>query len=79
MELTSDNEIALEAVKCFLDDGTLDTEELNVLIGLALRDKEIDYKEKDVLESIFLLMRDCSVWGQTPCCFHQDISNIQHH
>lgn len=47
-------EIALESIKVFLNDGTLDVSELNFLLGLALRDQQIDADEKRVLKSIFV-------------------------
>ena len=46
-------EIALESIKVFLNDGTLDVAELDVLMGLALRDQQIDADEKRVLLNIF--------------------------
>ena len=46
-------EIAYESVKCFTDDGTLDLTELNFLLGLALRDENIDEDEKRVLAKVF--------------------------
>lgn len=46
-------EIALESIKVFLNDGTLDVAELNFLLGLAMRDQQIDADEKRVLLSIF--------------------------
>lgn len=46
-------EIALASIKVFLDDGTVDLGELNFLLGLALRDQQIDADEARVLKSIF--------------------------
>jgi hypothetical protein len=46
-------EIAYESVKCFTDDGKLDLTELNFLLGLALRDDNIDDDEKRVLAKVF--------------------------
>jgi hypothetical protein len=46
-------EIAFESVKCFTDDGNLDLTELNFLLGLALRDDNIDDDEKRVLAKVF--------------------------
>ena len=46
-------EIAYESVKCFTDDGRLDLTELNFLLGLALRDENIDDDEKRVLAKVF--------------------------
>lgn len=46
-------EIAIGSIKCFTDDGTLDMNELNCLLGIALRDGEVDDDEKRVLSNIF--------------------------
>lgn len=46
-------EMALASIKVFLDDGTLDLNELNFLLGLALRDQVIDEHERAVLRNIF--------------------------
>ncbi len=51
--MKSHHEIALGSIRCFADDGTLDLEEVNFLLGLALRDNEIDADEKRVLADIF--------------------------
>ena len=51
--MRSHHEIALASIKCFTDDGTLDIEEVNFLLGLALRDSVIDEGEKRVLADIF--------------------------
>jgi hypothetical protein len=48
----SHQEIALSSITCFKD-GTLDLEELNFLMGLALRDDNVDDDEKRVLSNIF--------------------------
>ena len=53
MTIPSDMEIAISSIKVFADDGTMDMEELNFLMGLALRDNVIDEDEKRVLGSIF--------------------------
>lgn len=41
------------AKNIFADDGTLDTAELNFMLGLALRDGKIDEDEKTVLRHVF--------------------------
>ncbi len=46
-------ELAYSAIKVFADDGTVDLGELNFLLGVALRDGEIDDDEKRVLGNIF--------------------------
>jgi hypothetical protein len=48
----SHHEIALSSINCFKD-GVLDLEELNFLMGLALRDDHVDDDEKRVLSNIF--------------------------
>ncbi len=46
-------ELAYSSIKIFADDGTVDLGELNFLLGLALKDGEIDEDEKRVLGNIF--------------------------
>ena len=46
-------ELAYSSIKIFANDGTVDLTELNFLLGLALRDGEIDDDEKRVLKRIF--------------------------
>ncbi len=46
-------ELAYSSIPVFADDGTLDMEELNFLIGIALKDGQIDEDEKRVLQNIF--------------------------
>ncbi len=53
MTMPGGMEIAISSIKVFADDGTMDLEELNFLMGLALRDGVIDEDEKRVLRSIF--------------------------
>ena len=45
-------EIACTAIKCFNDDGTLDIDELDYLMELALRDGVIDDDERRVVNNI---------------------------
>ncbi len=52
-ESSSYLELAYSSIKIFADDGTIDMGELNFLLGLALRDGEIDDDEKRVLGNIF--------------------------
>jgi hypothetical protein len=54
-------DIALQSIKCFTDDGTLDLGELNFLLGLALRDNVVDEDEKRVLGNIFSRLRESEV------------------
>ncbi len=46
-------ELAYSSIPVFADDGTLDLEELNFLLGIALQDGKIDDDEKRVLGNIF--------------------------
>ncbi len=46
-------EIAYSSIPVFADDGTVDMGELNFLLGLALKDHQIDADEKRALASIF--------------------------
>ena len=52
-KVTSYIEIAYSSIKVFADDGKLDEGELNFLLGMALKDGEIDDDEKRVLSNIF--------------------------
>lgn len=52
-DLDSHLKIALASIQCFTDDGTLDLEEVNYLLGIAMADNVIDDDEKGVLASIF--------------------------
>lgn len=45
--------IGYASIKVFGDDGTLDIQELNFLLGLALKDNKIDENEKQALKRIF--------------------------
>ncbi len=46
-------ELAYSSIRVFADDGTLDMGELNFLLGIALKDGQIDADEKRVLRNIF--------------------------
>lgn len=59
--MKSHTEIALSSIKCFTDDGTLDLNELNFLLGLALRDDVVDEEEKRVLNNIFSKVKESDV------------------
>lgn len=52
-KISSHLEIAYSSIRVFADDGTMDLGELNFLLGLALRDGNIDEDEKRVLNNIF--------------------------
>lgn len=52
-EIPSHIELAYSSIRVFADDGTIDMEELNFLLGIALRDGKIDDDERRVLGNIF--------------------------
>ncbi len=54
-------ELAYSSIPVFADDGTLDMEELNFLMGIALRDQQIDAEEKRVLGNIFSRVKEGDV------------------
>lgn len=54
-------EMAYSSIPVFADDGTLDLEELNFLMGMALRDGEVDEDEKRVLRNIFAQVKEHEV------------------
>ena len=58
---SSHSEIAATAIKCFADDGNLDLGELNVLIGLALRDNEITDEERRIVGDILIKLTPSNV------------------
>ena len=55
------SEIARAAVECFADDGTIDLGELNRLLGLALRNNEIDEEERRVLGDVISRLSEATV------------------
>lgn len=54
-------EIAYSSIRVFADDGKVDLGELNFLLGLALRDGQIDDQEKRVLRNIFKQAREAGL------------------
>jgi len=60
-ETNSHGEIAMAATRCFADDGTIDLGELNLLLGLALRDNEIDEDERRVLGDVISRLSEATV------------------
>ena len=54
-------ELAYLSMQVFADDGKIDMEELNQLLGIALRDNQIDDDEKRVLQNIFAQVRQNEV------------------
>jgi hypothetical protein len=63
--LHSHLKIALESIRCFTDDGTLDTNELNYLLGIAKADGKIDEDEKRVLALIISKAMNCAIDPKT--------------
>ena len=59
--MSSHLEIAYSSIRVFADDGKVDLGELNFLLGLALRDGEIDEEEKRVLRNIFNQARETNL------------------
>lgn len=59
-------ELANASFVLFADDGTIDADELQFLLQVALRDGTIDHGEKDVLRGLFNRIREedvsASVW-----------------
>ncbi len=52
-QMHSHLEIATASIRIFANDGTIDHQELDRLLALALRDGELDAEERRVLNSIF--------------------------
>lgn len=46
-------ELAYSSIHVFADDGKIDLNELNFLLGIAMKDGQIDEDEKRVLGNIF--------------------------
>ena len=53
--------MAYSSIRVFADDGTLDMGELNFLLGIALKDGQIDADEKRVLRNIFAQVNENDV------------------
>lgn len=56
-------ELAYASLAVFADDGTIDMDELNSLIRLAMRDGELSDSEKAVLRNVFNRMLEEDVEG----------------
>ena len=54
-------ELAYLSMQIFANDGKVDMEELNQLLGIALRDNQIDEDEKRILQNIFAQVRQNEV------------------
>jgi hypothetical protein len=54
-------ELAYSSIPVFADDGTIDLEELNFLLGIALKDGKIDSDEQRVLKNIFKQVDETTV------------------
>jgi hypothetical protein len=46
-------ELAYASFAIFADDGSIDMEELNFLLGIALRDGTVSHHERDILANVF--------------------------
>lgn len=46
-------ELAYASLALFADDGTLDEEELDILLHIALRDGTISDEEREILRNVF--------------------------
>ena len=57
-------EISFRSINCFADDGTLDVNELNSLVDIALRDNVVDDNEKRVLRNIIERLTDSELTGE---------------
>lgn len=57
--------IALASIRCFTDDGKLDTNELNYLLGIAKADGNIDADEKRVMSTIMSKAVNCAIDDKT--------------
>lgn len=57
--------MALASIQCFTDDGVLDVEEVNFLLGMALADGHVDAEEKRVLHNIFSKISQAEVSEKT--------------
>lgn len=58
-------DIAVSSISCFTDDGTLSKGEVEHLVGLALRDQNVNDEEKRVLSSIFNRVSQAEVSAET--------------
>jgi hypothetical protein len=61
-------ELAYTSFAVFADDGAIDMEELNFLLGIALRDGKISDDERDILANVFNRIQEgdvsAKVWSR---------------
>ena len=54
-------ELAYASFAVFADDGNIDLEELNFLLGIALRDGKMSDHERDILANVFNRIEEADV------------------
>lgn len=54
-------ELAYASFAVFADDGSIDLEELNFLLGIALRDGKMNDHERDILANVFNRINEADV------------------
>jgi hypothetical protein len=57
-------ELAYASFAVFADDGTIDTEELSFILGLALKDGKVTEEERRILNNVFNRIREEDVGPQ---------------
>lgn len=51
-------ELAYASFAVFADDGTIDTDELNFILGMALKDGKVTEEERRILNNVFNRIRE---------------------
>lgn len=57
-------EMTFHSINCFADDGTLDVNELNQILAIALKDGIVDDNEKRVLTNIIGRLNESELEGE---------------
>lgn len=57
-------EMTFHSINCFANDGTLDVEELNQIVNIALKDGVVDDNEKRVLSNIIGRLNKAELDGE---------------
>lgn len=57
-------EMTFHSINCFANDGTLDVEELNQIVNIALKDGVVDDNEKRVLSNIIGRLNETELDGE---------------
>lgn len=57
-------EMTFHSINCFADDGSLDVDELNQIMDIALRDGVVDDNEKRVLANILGRLKTYELTGE---------------